>query len=85
MTSEELLRQYGWALAIVIVLLFLLSRAVMRQVRRRAEQRRAAAMEESGDHPQIGPEGFARARKQFILTLALLAIIVIVSILTHLQ
>lgn len=85
MSTEDLLRQYGWTLAFALVLLFLLSRAIMRQVRRRAERRHAATADESSDLPQVGPEGFARARKQFILTLVLLAVIVIVSILTHLQ
>ena len=82
MTGEDLLRQYGWALGIVLVLLFLLSRAVMRRLGRRAAQRQTAR---SDDRPTVGPEGFVRARRQFILTLALLAIIVMVSILTHLQ
>lgn len=85
MSSGDLLRQYGWALAFALVLLFMLSRAVMRRIGRRAAERQAAAAEKNDDQPQVGPEGFARARKQFILTLVLLAIIVIVSILTHLQ
>lgn len=82
MSGDEILRQYGWAPRIVLALLFLLSRTAMRRLRE-CSARRLAALND--DRPTVGPEGFAHARRQFILTLALLAIIVIVSILTHLQ
>lgn len=85
MTGEGLLRPYGWALGIVLILLFPLSRADMRRLEQRTARRDLAEASRNGDRPAVGPEGFARAGRQFILTLALLAIIVIVAILTHLQ
>jgi len=85
MTGDDLLRQYGWALGNVLVLLFLLPRAVMRRLGQRTARRDLAEASRNGDRPAVGPLGFANARRQFILTLALLAIIVVVAILTHLQ
>lgn len=82
MNGDETLWQFGWALAIVLVLRFLLSRAVTRRLCECSAGRQAAG---NDDQPTVGSEGLARARRQFILTLVLLAIIVIVSVLTHLQ
>jgi type II secretory pathway component PulF len=85
MTSADLLHEYPWAIAIALVGLFLLSRYVMRRARERqeAEARRVAAA--TGEQPLVGPEGYRRARKQFLLTLALLLVVIVVSVLTHFQ
>lgn len=83
MSSEEFLRQYAWVLAAVAALLFVLSRYLLRHIRRRQEARDQAAAD--GDTPLVGPEGFRRARRQFLLTAALLIVIVILSVLTHFQ
>jgi Ca2+/H+ antiporter len=85
MTSANLLHEYSWAIAIALVGLFLLSRYIMRRVhaRREAEARRAAAT--PGEQPLVGPDEYRRARKQFLLTLVLLVVIVVVSVLTHFQ
>jgi len=63
---------------------FMLSRATMGRIAERARRHEAAAVAERPDRPLVGPEGFAQARRQFPLTLALLVVIVIVSVLTHL-
>lgn len=83
MTSADLLREYAWAIAIGLVGLFLLSRYIMRwmQARREAEARRIAAA--PGEHPLVGPAGYKRARTQFLLTLALLIVIIVLSVITH--
>jgi hypothetical protein len=85
MTSADLLHEYRWTLAFALVGLFLLSRYIMRRVQaRRAAQMRTAAAA-PGEQPLVGPEGYRRARRHFLLTLLLLLIIVAVSVLTHLQ
>lgn len=82
MTATALLYEYRWTIAIALVGLFLLSRYIMRRVHQRREtQRRLAA--ESGETEIVGPEDYRRARKQFLLTLALLFVIVVLSVLTH--
>ncbi len=83
MTSAELLHKYAWAVAIALVGLFLLSRYIMRwmQARREAEARRMAAA--PGEHPLVGPEGYRRARIQFLLTLVVLVVIVVLSLIQH--
>jgi type II secretory pathway component PulF len=85
MTSADLLHDYFWAIAIALVGLFLLSRYIMRRMhaRREAEARRIAAM--PGEQPLVGPEGYRRARIQFILTLVLLLVIIALSVMTHFQ
>lgn len=85
MTSDAFIREYAWAIALVVAALFLVSRRVMRHLRERREMRARALAAEQGQSPTVGPEDYARARKQFLLTLALLIVIVIVSILTHFQ
>ena len=74
----ELLHEHLWALGIALVGLFLLARYIMR----RAHARKAAAPVEA---TLVGPEEYRRARKQFLLTLALLLVIVAVAVLTHFQ
>lgn len=82
MTATDLLYEFRWTIAIALVGLFLLSRYIMRRVHQRREtQRRLAA--ESGETEIVGPEDYRRARKQFLLTLVLLIVIVVVSVLTH--
>lgn len=82
MTATALLYEYRWTIAIALVGLFLLSRYIMRRMHQRREtQRRLAA--ESGETEIVGPEDYRRARKQFLLTLALLFVIVVLSVLTH--
>jgi hypothetical protein len=85
MTSADLLHEYSWAIAIALVGLFLLSRYIMRwmQARRDAEMRRLAAA--PGEQPLVGPEGYKRARTQFLLTLVLLIVIIVLSVMTHFQ
>lgn len=78
MTLADLLQEHLWILAIALVGLFLLSRYIMR----RAHMRKPAAPDEP---TVVGPEGYRRARKQFLLTLALLLVIVAVAVLTHFQ
>lgn len=82
MTSTDLLFEYRWVIAVALVGLFLLSRYIMRRTNERKEaQRRLAA--ESDEPTLVTPEGYRRARNQFLLTLVLLIIIVAVSVLTH--
>jgi hypothetical protein len=83
MTSADLLHEYSWAIAIALVGLFLLSRYIIRwmQARRDAEARRMVAA--PGEHPLVGPEGYRRARIQFLVTLVLLIVIVVLSVITH--
>jgi hypothetical protein len=83
MTSADLLHEYRWPLAFALVGLFLLSRYIMRraQARRAAQMRTAGA---SGEQPLVGPDGYRRARRHFLLTVLLLLVIVAVSVLTHL-
>ena len=85
MESPDILRQYGWVLAIGLVLIFLLMRFIMRRIRQRREERARQIAERTGETPLVGPDGFKRARQQFILTGILLIVIVIVAALTHLQ
>jgi len=82
MTSSDLLFEYRWTIAVALVGLFLLSRYIMRRVYERRDARRRLAAER-GESELLSPEGYRRARKQFMLTLALLAVIIVVSILTH--
>lgn len=72
----DLPHEHLWLLGVALVGLFLLSRYIMR----RAHARRAA---EPAEPSLVGPEGYRRARKQFLLTLALLLAIVAVAVLTH--
>ncbi len=85
MTSNDLIREYAWAIALAAGVLFLLSRYIMRRLRERREERERALAEETGERPRVTPEEFARARKLFLLTLTLLILVVIISILTHFQ
>ena len=83
MVSTDLLHDYRWTIAAALVGLFLLSRYVMRRINaRRDAQRRHAA--ETGQVQLITPEGYRRARKQFLMTLALLVVIVVVALMTQL-
>ena len=75
----DLLHEHLWLLGIALVGLFLLSRYIMR----RAQAPRKAA--DPADERLVGPDGYRRARKQFLLTLALLLVIVAVAVLTHFQ
>jgi hypothetical protein len=75
----DLLREHLWTLGIALVGLFLLSRYIIQ----RAQGRKRSAT--AAEPPLVGPEGYRRARKQFLLTLALLLVIVAVAVLTHLQ
>jgi hypothetical protein len=84
MTSADLLYDYRWPIGIALIGLFLLSRYIMRRVNERRESRRRLAAE-SGDMQLVTPDGYRRARKQFLLALALLVVIVAVSVLTHLS
>lgn len=83
MTSANLLYEYRWTIAIALLGLFLLSRYIMRRrhARREAQRQLAAA---PGELQLVTPEGYRRARKQFLLTLALLVVIIVVAVLTHL-
>lgn len=83
MTATDLLYEYRWVIAVTLVGLFLLSRYIMRRTHERREAQRRLATE-SGETQIVGPEGYRRARKQFLLTLALLIVVVVVSVLTHL-
>ena len=83
MTSTDLLHEYPWTLAFALVGLFLLSRYIMRRVRARRVAQMRTATAASGEQPLVGPEGYRRARRHFLLTLLLLLIIVAVSVLTH--
>lgn len=85
MTSNDLIREYAWVIAAAVGILFLLSRYIMRRLRERREERARVLAEETGETPIVTPEDFNRARKLFLLTLALLIVVVIVSILTHFQ
>ncbi len=85
MTSNDLIREYAWVIAIAVGILFLLSRYIMRRLRERREERARILAEQTGETPMVTPEEFYRARKLFLLTLALLIAVVIVSILTHFQ
>jgi hypothetical protein len=82
MPSNELLYEYRWAIAVLLVGLLLLSRYIMRRMHERREARRRAAAE-SGETQLVSPEGYRRARKQFLVTLFLLIVIVAASVLTH--
>jgi p-aminobenzoyl-glutamate transporter AbgT len=83
MTATDLLYEHRWTIGIALVGLFLLSRYIMRRLHARREaQRRVAA--KSGEIQLVSPEGYRRARKQFLMTLALLIVIVVVAVLTHL-
>ena len=82
MASTDLIHDYRWAISAALVGLFLISRYIMRrmQARREAQKRLAA---ETGEPQLVTPEGYKRARKQFLLTLALLIVVIVVSVLTH--
>jgi len=80
---HQLLREQLWILPIALGVIYLVGRTIVRQMRAREEAIRQRRAEEDGA-PMVGPEGFARARRQFFLTLALLVVIIIVSILTNL-
>ncbi|MEM9683961.1 MAG: hypothetical protein AAF942_11905, partial [Pseudomonadota bacterium] len=67
-----------------LVGLFLLSRYIMRRLHARREAREKLAAE-SGESQLLSPDGYRRARRQFLLTLALLVVIIVVSILTHIR
>lgn len=83
MTSTDLLYEHRWTIGIALVGLFLLSRYIMRRLHARREaQRRLAA--DSGEIQLVSPEGYRRARKQFLMTLALLIVIIVVAVLTNL-
>jgi uncharacterized membrane protein len=82
MASTDLIYEYRWAIAAVLVVLFLLSRYVMRRVRERREARRRLSAQ-SGEIQLLTPEGYRRARTQFLLSLALLIVIVFVALLTR--
>lgn len=80
---HQLLREHLWILPVALGVIYLVGRTIVRQMRAREEaiqQRRA----ETDGAPMVGPEGFARARRQFFLTLALLVVVIIVSVLTNL-
>lgn len=85
MTSNDLIRENAWVIAIAVGILFLLSRYIMRRLRERREERARILAEQTGETPMVTPEEFYRARKLFLLTLTLLIVVVIVSILTHFQ
>jgi hypothetical protein len=85
MTSNDLIREYAWAIATAVGILFLLSRYIMRRLRERREERERVLAEEAGETPMVTPDEFSRARKQFLLTLVLVIVVVILSILTHFQ
>lgn len=74
----DLLHEHLWTLGIALVGLFLLSRYIMRRAQ---TPKKAVTAEQS----LVGPEEYRRARKQFLLTLALLLVIVAVAVLTHFQ
>lgn len=82
MTSNELLYEYRWAIAVLLVGLLLLSRYIMRRMLERREARRRAAAV-SGEPHLVDAEGYRRARKRFLLTLFLLIVIVAASIVTN--
>jgi len=82
MTSNDLLYEYRWAIAAAIVGLYLIARYITRRLHARREARKRLAAE-SGETQLVSPEGYKRARKQFLLTLALLIVIITVSILTR--
>lgn len=84
MTSADLLYDYRWLIGIALIGLFLLSRYIMRRVNERREAQRRLA-EESGDLQLVTPDGYRRARKHFLMTLVLLIVIIVVSVLTHLN
>jgi hypothetical protein len=80
---HQFFREHLWILPVAIGVIYLVGRTIVRRLRDREEairQRRGA----EDDAPLVGPHGFARARRQFFLTLALLVVIVIVSVLTNL-
>jgi cell division protein FtsL len=85
MTSNDLIREYAWAIAAAVGILFLLSRYIMRRLRERREERERVLAEQTGETPMVTPDEFSRARKLFLLTLVLVIVVVILSILTHFQ
>ena len=80
---HQFLGEQLWILPVALGMIYLVGRTIVRQMRAREEAIRQRRAEEH-DAAMVGPEGFARARRQFFLTLALLVVIVIVSILTNL-
>ena len=82
MTSADLLREYRWAIAAALIGLFLVSRYIMRRqrVRREAQQKLAAAPDEI---QLVTPDGYRRARKRFLMTLALLIVIIAAAAVTR--
>ena len=81
---SQILQQHLWVVPVAIGVIYLAARAIVRRLGSREEAIRRRRGE-ADDAPTVGPEGFARARRQFLLTLALLLVIVVVSILTSLQ
>lgn len=84
MASTDLLYEYRWAIGIALIGLLLFSRYIMRRLheRRMARQRLDAA---PGEAQLVSPDGYRRARRQFLASLVLLVVIVIVATLTHMR
>jgi hypothetical protein len=82
MASTELIYAYRWPIGVALIGLLLLSRYIIRRLhaRREARQRLGAA---TGEMQVVTPTDYRRARKQFLASLALLAVIIVVAVLTR--
>jgi len=82
MVSTDLIYAYRWPIGVALIGLLLLSRYIMRrlQARREARRRLGAA---AGEAQAVTPADYERARKRFLVSLALLVVIIAAAILTR--
>ena len=84
MVSTDLIYAYRWPIGVALIGLLLLSRYIMRrlQARHDARQRVKAASDET---QVVTQADYARARKRFLASLALLVVIIVVAVLTRIR
>lgn len=81
MVSTELIYAYRWQIGITLIGLLLLSRYIMRRLQARRDARRRGAA--AGEAQVVTDADYQRARKRFLASLALLAVIIVVAVLTR--
>jgi len=82
MASTDLIYAYRWPIGVALIGLLLLSRYIIRRFHARREARRRLDAA-TGAVQVVTPTDYRRARKQFLASLALLAVIIVVAVLTR--
>ncbi len=82
MASTDLIYAYRWPIGVTLIGLLLLSRYIIRRLHARREARRRRGAK-AGEAKAVTPADYRRVRKQFLASLALLAVIIVVAVLTH--